>query len=342
MEYFRPIPMTDPSRPEGAFTLAGGWCWFDRVEVLSRSAPPRIIWAKELPEPEFLRLTAPRADFADLSMDRPRLMGILNVTPDSFSDGGRFMTHSAAVTKGKQIARVAEIVDIGGESTRPGAVEVPVNEEIIRTVPVIESLRAGGMRAPISIDTRKALVASAALAAGATLVNDISGLQFDPAMGVMVARSGAALVLMHSQGLPASMQDDPRYGNVLLDVYDGLAQRLAQARALGINPRNIAIDPGIGFGKTQEHNLALMRGLSIFHGLGCPIVLGTSRKRFIGSIGEAEAPAARMPGSIAVALAGIAQGVQVTRVHDVVETRQALRLWSALVSDDPLPVEEDE
>lgn len=342
MEYFRPIPMTDPARNDGAYSLAGGWCWFDRVEVLSRSAPPRIIWAKQLPEPAFERLTAPRPDFAALSMDRPRLMGILNVTPDSFSDGGRFMTHPAAVMKGKQIARVAEIVDVGGESTRPGAVEVPVNEEIIRTVPVIESLRAGGMRAPISIDTRKALVAASALAAGATVVNDVSGLQFDPSMGAVVARSGAALVLMHAQGLPGFMQDNPRYGDVLLDVYDGLAQRLAQAEAMGIDRRNIAIDPGIGFGKALEHNLALLRGLSIFHGLGCPIVLGTSRKRFIGSIGEAEAPAARMPGSVAVALAGIAQGVQVTRVHDVVETRQALRLWSALHCDDPVPVEAEE
>ena len=335
MEYFRPIAMTDPAVPEGAYSLAGGWCWFDRVEVLSRSAPPSVEPASACPDDVLARLTAPRPAFATLSMDRPRLMGILNITPDSFSDGGAYLSHSAATARGKQMARAAEIVDIGGESTRPGASEVPVNEEIVRTAPVIESLRAGGMRAPISIDTRKALVASAALAAGATLVNDVSGLQFDPAMGPMIARAGVPMVLMHSQGLPGDMQDNPRYGDVLLDVYDGLPERLARALALGIKPSQIAIDPGIGFGKTLEHNLALLRGLTIFHGLGCPLVLGTSRKRFIGSIGEAEAPAARMPGSVAVALAGIAQGVQISRVHDVVETRQALRLWQALNADAP-------
>lgn len=333
MEYFRPIAMTDPARPEGSYLLAGGWCWFDRVEVMSRSAAPYLIPAEDCPPEVLKRLTAARPDFAKQSMDRPRLMGIVNVTPDSFSDGGRFLSHSAAMTKGKQVARLAEIVDIGGESTRPGAQEVPVNEEIVRTAPVIESLRAAGMRAPISIDTRKALVASAALAAGATIVNDVSGLEFDPAMGPMVAKAGVPLVLMHSRGLPDTMQDNPRYGDVLLDVYDALADRLGKAEALGIDRAQIAIDPGIGFGKNLEHNLALLRGLSLFHGLGCALVLGTSRKRFIGSIGEAEAPEARMPGSVAVALAGIAQGVQITRVHDVAETRQALRLWQALNTD---------
>lgn len=333
MQYFRPIPMSDPARPAGALTLAGGWCWFDRAEVLSRSAAPRIIPAAEVPGDVLHRLTAPRADFAGLAMDRPRLMGILNVTPDSFSDGGRFNAHDAAVKQGRQIARQAEIVDIGGESTRPGAVEVPVAEEIARTVPVIESLRSGGMRGPISIDTRKALVAGAALRAGATLVNDVSGLAYDPALGPLVAKEGVPLVLMHAQGIPATMQDDPAYADVLLDVFDELAARLARAEAMGIDRSRIAVDPGIGFGKTAAHNLALIRGLSLLHGLGCPVLLGASRKRFIGSIGQAEAPDARMPGSLAVALAGFAQGVQLTRVHDVAETRQALRLWQAVQGD---------
>ncbi|WP_136645937.1 dihydropteroate synthase [Tabrizicola sp. YIM 78059] len=335
--YYRPIPMIDPARAAGALPLAGGWCWFDRVEVLSRSAAPWVIPAGEVPEPVLHRLTAPRAAFASLSMDRPRLMGILNVTPDSFSDGGRFCSAEVAVRQGQQIADDAEIVDIGGESTRPGAREVPIAEEISRTVPVIEALRAGGMRAPISIDTRKASVAAAAIRGGATLVNDVSGLSFDPALGPLIAREGVPLVLMHSQGLPETMQDDPRYGNVLLDVYDELARRLARAEAMGIDRRNIAVDPGIGFGKTAVHNLALLRGLSLLHGLGCPILLGASRKRFIGSIGRAEAPDARMPGSLAVALTGFAQGVQITRVHDVAETRQALRLWQAMHTE---PLEE--
>lgn len=339
MEYFRPIAMTDAARPANAMTLAGGWCWFDQVEVLSRNEPPWLIPAEDCPADVLRRLTAKRTDFAGLSMDRPRLMGILNVTPDSFSDGGRFNSIEQATTHGRQIARAAEILDIGGESTRPGAQQVQIATEIARTAPVIEALRNGGMRGPISIDTRKAMVALPALRAGATLVNDVSGLEFDPALGPLIAQEGVPLVLMHAQGQPLTMQDDPAYADVLLDVYDDLSRRLAKAEAMGISRANIALDPGIGFGKTAAHNLALIRRLSLLHGLGCPILLGASRKRFIGSIGEAEAPAARMPGSLAVALAGVAQGVQIIRVHDVAETRQALRLWQAvqgaMVEDDP-------
>ncbi len=337
MEYFRPITMNDAARPEDALTLAGGWCWFNRVEVLSRSARPRMIAAAECPPDVLRRLTAVRPAFAGLALDRPRLMGILNVTPDSFSDGGRYLSPTAALSQGRLIAKSAEILDIGGESTRPGAAEVPVAEEIARTVPVIEALRAGGMRGPISIDTRKALVAAAALRAGATLVNDVSGLAFDPALGPLVAKEAVPLVLMHALGTPATMQDDPSYGNVLLDVYDQLAARLTAAVAQGINPAKIVLDPGIGFGKSAAHNLALIRGLSLLHGLGCPILLGASRKRFIGSIGGGlggtDSAESRMSGSIAVALAGFAQGVQITRVHDAAETRQALRLWQALHAD---------
>ncbi|WP_103256448.1 dihydropteroate synthase [Tabrizicola aquatica] len=333
MEYFRPIAMTDAARPDGAFSLAGGWCWFDRVQVLSRAAAPRLIAARDLPEIVLHRLTAPRPDFASLSMDRPRLMGIVNTTPDSFSDGGRYLSQAAAVDHARLVARSAELVDIGGESTRPGAAEVPVAEEIARTAPVIEALRAGGMRAPISVDTRKSLVATAALKAGASVVNDVSGLDFDPSLGKVVAKARVPMVLMHAQGLPETMQDAPQYGDVLLDVYDALAERLARAEAMGIAREDIAIDPGIGFGKTMAHNLVLLRGLSLFHGLGCPLLVGTSRKRFIGSIGRAETAEERMPGSVAVALSGIAQGVQITRVHDVAETRQALRLWQALHTD---------
>lgn len=332
MEYFRPIAMTDPARPKAALPLAGGWCWFDRVEVLSRAATGRIIAASEVPEPVLHRLTAPRTDFAGLSMDRPRLMGILNVTPDSFSDGGRFLAAEAAVAQARAMAEGAEIIDIGGESTRPGAVEVPVAEEIARTAPVIRALRAGGLTCPISIDTRKAPVAQAALEAGASIVNDVSAFDFDPTLGLLAASTDVPVILMHAQGVPATMQDDPRYGDVLLDVYDGLAARLARAEALGIDRARIMLDPGIGFGKTQVHNLTLLRGLSLFHGLGCPILLGTSRKRFIGAIGRAE-PQDRAPGSIATALQGVAQGVQVIRVHDVAETRQALRLWQAMNTD---------
>lgn len=325
MEYFRPIAMTDPARPEAALTLAGGWCWFDRVEVLSRGAKGRVINARDCPAGVLERLTAPRG-FAGLVLDRPRIMGILNVTPDSFSDGGQFLAPEAALAQG--LAMAADIIDVGGESTRPGAAEVSVAEELRRTVPVITALRAAGVL--ISVDTRKAAVAEAALRAGAEIVNDVSALGFDPALGPLVARAGVPVVLMHAQGAPATMQDDPRYGDVLLDVYDGLAARVAAAEAMGIARSRIAVDPGIGFGKTAAHNLALIRGISLFHGLGCPILLGASRKRFIGTVGQAAEADQRVPGSLAVALVGVAQGVQMVRVHDVPETRQALRLWLAV------------
>jgi dihydropteroate synthase len=335
MEYFRPIVMTEAHQRSGAYPLAGGWCWFDHVEVLSREDEPRLIPAVACPADVLERLTAPRPHFCGLTLDRPRLMGILNVTPDSFSDGGLYLAPKAALAQGRLVAKEAEIIDIGGESTRPGAAEVSLAEETARTVPVIEALRAGGMRGPISIDTRKSLVAAAALQAGATLVNDVSGLGFDPALGPLIARAKAPVVIMHAQGLPATMQDNPSYENVLLDVYDALSAQVEAAVALGIERHKIAIDPGIGFGKTAAHNVALIRGLSLLHGLGCPILLGASRKRFIGSIGRADGTQDRLPGSLAVAMAGFAQGVQITRVHDVTETRQALRLWQALHFAEP-------
>jgi dihydropteroate synthase len=173
-------------------------------------------------------------------------------------------------------------------------------------------------------------VARAAFATGATILNDVTALQFDPEMAQAAVDLAAPVILMHSIATPATMQDNPQYEDVLLDVYDALAARVAEAEAAGIPRNRIAIDPGIGFGKTQGHNVALLQGLSLFHGLGCPILLGASRKRFIGSIGGATDPQARMPGSLAVALAGVAQGVQMIRVHDVAETRQALRLWQAV------------
>ena len=326
--YYRPLPQTDPARPADALPLAGGWCWFDRIEVLRRDGPPRVIAAAEAPPEVLARLTAPRAPVAGLTLDRPRIMGILNVTPDSFSDGGDHLAPATAQEHARaMVAAGAAILDIGGESTRPGAADVPVPEEIARTAPVIAAL-AGG--APISIDTRKAAVAQAALVAGAALVNDVSAFLHDPAMAGAVAAAGAPVCLMHAQGTPQTMQADPRYDDVLLDVYDHLAARVAAAEAAGIARARILVDPGIGFGKTQAHNLALLARLSLFHALGCPILLGVSRKRFIGTIGQAPEPKARMPGSVAVALAGVAQGAQVIRVHDVAETRQALALWQAV------------
>ncbi len=329
MEYLRPLVQSGPARPGDALSLAGGPLWFTHVERLRRGAPPEILPAARAGA-ALAALTAPRADFAGLSMGRPRIMAILNVTPDSFSDGGRFLAPEAALAQASALAEAADLLDIGGESTRPGARPVPEAEEIARTAPLIATLRAGGLDLPVSIDTRKAAVAAAALDAGAGVVNDVAALTFDPALAPLVAGRRVPVILMHHLGSPETMQQDPRYDDVLLDVYDWLALRVRAAEAAGIDRACIAIDPGIGFGKTQAHNLALIRGLSLFHGLGLPILLGASRKRFIGTIGGAGDAAARMPGSVAVALAGVAQGVQMLRVHDAAETRQALRLWQAV------------
>jgi len=331
MTYYRPIAMTDACRPAGALPLAGGWCWFSQAEVLTRAGSRGVVAAADIPAAARARLTAPRAPLAGLAMDAPRLMGILNVTPDSFSDGGRFAAPDVAVAHARAMADGgADILDIGGESTRPGAAEVPEAEEAARTAPVIAALRRGGLETPVSIDTRKAAVARAALAAGAGLVNDVAALTWDAGLAGVVAGSGAALCLMHAQGTPQTMQADPRYDDVTLDVYDFLEDRIRVAEAAGISRDRICIDPGIGFGKTQAHNLTLLRNISVFHGLGCAILLGVSRKRFIGTLSGEDRADRRGPGTIAVTLAGVAQGVQIHRVHDIPETRQALRLWQAV------------
>lgn len=329
MIYWRPLVQSGATRPKDALSLAGGALWFNAVERLERGHAAEVVPATEAGaalEP----LVAPRASFAGLAMDQPRIMGILNVTPDSFSDGGRFLDSSAALDQARALAGFSDILDIGGESTRPGAAPVAEAEEIARTAPVIGALRAGGLDLPISIDTRKAVVADAALRAGADIVNDVAALTFDAGLAPLVAKAQAPVILMHHQGTPEVMQADPRYENVLLDVYDWLAERVEAAVAAGIPRQRIAVDPGIGFGKTVAHNLALIRGIALFHGLGCPILLGASRKRFIGTISGVDEPAARMPGSLAVALAGAGQGVQMIRVHDAAETRAALRLWQAV------------
>ncbi|GGF70538.1 dihydropteroate synthase [Paracoccus acridae] len=314
--YYRPLP-----DPYGRHRLAGGWIRFSQVEVLERGQLPRL--GTDIPPDLLERLTAPRSGVLDLSMDRPRVMGIVNATPDSFSDGGTY----DPVQWGRQLMQDgADLLDIGGESTRPGAAEVPVAEEIGRIVPVIRALAD----APLSVDTRKTAVARAALAAGAGLINDVSGFDFDPALASLTAEAKVPVCLMHAQGLPETMQDDPRYDDVLLDVYDALEARIRRAEAAGIARNRILVDPGIGFGKTQAHNLAILRRISLYHGLGCAILLGVSRKRFIGAVGGAQDPADRSPGTLAVTLAAVAQGVQIHRVHDVRGLVQGLRLWQAV------------
>lgn len=268
----------------------------------------------------------PRPDFAGLVMDAPRVMGIVNVTPDSFSDGGAHEEGDVAAAAGRAMwAAGAEIVDIGGESTRPGAEAVALEDEGARILPVIAALGASGVR--VSADTRKAALMGEAVAAGAAIINDVSGLTYESGSAEAAAATGAGVVVMHMRGDPRSMQDEPHYDDVALEVYDELAQRLAAARAAGIAEHNLAVDPGIGFAKSFDHNLQLLERLAILHGLGVPLLVGVSRKGFVGHVTGERIAGRRLPGSLAMALAAAAQGAQMLRVHDVGETVQALAAW---------------
>lgn len=258
----------------------------------------------------------------------PRIMGILNVTPDSFSDGGRLASVADAVAAGLRMRDAgAAIVDVGGESTRPGAQPVPPDEERARVLPVIEGLARAGV--PVSIDSRNAPVMRAALAAGATMLNDVSALTHDPdSLGVAVA-SDAPVVLMHMAGTPETMQQAPHYADVLAEVRAWLAARIAACEAAGIPRARLIADPGIGFGKGLQHNLALLGGLEAFHALDVPILLGASRKSLIAGIAGAAPPDQRLGGSLALAIRAAEAGCQWVRVHDVPETAQALAVWQA-------------
>ena len=320
--------------------LAGGLTWFAQVELILGDGRRELVPVEgietrfdEAMAADWARITAPRAPLQmgerTIRLDQPQVMGIINATPDSFSDGGAYPDSGAAAEAGATMAaQGAAIIDVGGESTRPGAATVWEGDEIERVLSIVQQLAAGG--AAVSIDTRKAGVMQAAIGAGAGLVNDVSALTWDPQAATVVAAAGVPVVLMHHQGDPATMQDAPRYDDVLVDVYHWLEERIAAAEAAGISRDKILVDPGIGFGKTVAHNLELLNGLALFHGLGCPIVLGASRKRMIGALSN-EAPAGqRVAGSLALALKAVDQGAQVVRVHDVPETVQALKVWRGL------------
>ena len=280
------------------------------------------------------RLGANQAKFTSLSLEAPRLMAIVNVTPDSFSDGGdRFDAQQAIDDALAMRDAGADILDVGGESTRPGAAPVPLEEERRRVLPVVKALAAQG--ALVSIDTRHPRVMADALDLGAKIINDVTALTGDPGSLPLVAESQASVVLMHMLGEPRSMQHDPRYEDVALDIYDFLEGRVSACLTAGIPRDRIAVDPGIGFGKNVSHNLQLLAQISLFHGLGCPILLGVSRKSFIGRLSQNEPPKERVAGSLAAALAGVAQGVQILRVHDVPETVQAVNVWRAICSEMP-------
>jgi dihydropteroate synthase len=258
----------------------------------------------------------------------PKLMGVVNVTPDSFSDGGRFLDPERAIAHGLELARQgAEILDVGGESTRPGAEEVSAEEEMARVVPVVVGLAE---TATVSVDTSKLAVAQAALDAGASIVNDVTALRHDPEIGALCAERSAGLVLMHMQGDPRTMQENPVYDDVVDDVKAFLAERVEAAVDAGVDEERIWLDPGIGFGKTLEHNLELLRRLGELRELGRPLVVGASRKSFIGKI-DGSPVGDRLGGSIASSVLAAAEGAEILRVHDVAETVQAMRMASAIL-----------
>lgn len=269
--------------------------------------------------------------FAGLTLDRPLVMGIVNVTPDSFSDGGLYADSESAIAHGRKLlADGADILDIGGESTRPGAAPLAPDAELARVIPVIRALVADG--ALVSIDTRRATVMRVALEAGARIVNDVTALTGDVYSLDVVRNSDASVVLMHMLGDPQTMQVNPTYADVVGEVTSYLAERVAVCRAAGIGPKRIAVDPGIGFGKTVEHNLALLAGVERLRDLGVTVLVGASRKAFIGKLSRGEPAPERVSGSIAAALAAVARGAHIVRVHDVAQTCQALAVWRAVAA----------
>lgn len=313
-----------------AFPLAGGPVAFSMVEILGGEAPgsdSEYVSAAERPAAIAALGTAP-APFAGLDLSRPVVMGVVNVTPDSFSDGGDFFDPARAIDRALKLAEEgAAIVDIGGESTRPGADPMPVSDEIARILPVIEAAVAAGIT--VSVDTRRSRVMRAAIDAGARIVNDITALTDDPdALGV-VAASDASVVLMHMQGRPETMQQAPSYRLASYDIFAWLSARVDACVAAGLPRGRIAVDPGIGFGKTDAHNMEILRRAGAFHGTGCAVAIGVSRKSFIGRIAGIENPKDRLPGTVAATMLALSRGVQIHRVHDVAAAVQAIAIWQA-------------
>ena len=349
--WLRPVgfsTMDNTSEAAGLMPLAGGWLGFTHLDLLQqqgerytvcRLAPQQLLDAAALAGPAaaetchaaLRQLTIRRPDFAGLSMEKPHIMGILNATPDSFSDGGVHYHAAHAISAGQtMLQQGASILDIGGESTRPGAEPVSRQEESRRIMPVISELADTG--AVISADTRHAETMQLALEAGAMVINDVGGLRGHGVLQVL-EEAQASAVIMHMQGEPGTMQDNPQYGFAPAEIYDWLAGRLDAAVAAGIPRHRLAVDPGIGFGKTVRHNMQLMAWLSLFHGLGVPVLLGASRKSTIGRLSCGEPAAERLPGSLSLATMAVAQGVQLVRVHDVAETAQSLAVTSALLAE---------
>jgi dihydropteroate synthase len=343
--YLRPVGiMAAASSPPEARKLAGGPLAFSNLEISVRDAGQVLratasiadvhSWAAsenrtEAVEILLARISAPRQSVAGLDFTRPQVMGILNVTPDSFHDGGLDANAVAAVTRGQALhAAGAHIVDVGGESTRPGASPVPEEEELTRVLPVIEGLVG---KVTVSIDSRRAGVLSRCLTAGATLANDVHALTGERCVEAVV-EAGVPVVLMHGPADPTIMQSDTDYGDVSLDSWDWLAKRIEICEAAGLPRDKILVDPGIGFSKTAEQSARVLGDISLYHSLGCAIVLGASRKSFIAGVSRGEASEDRLAGSVTAVNHALSQGVQVLRVHDVAETSQAIAVWRSMMN----------
>ncbi len=322
-----------------ALPLAGSGIAFGAVRLWEgepgnvKHAIVRISTIQAIDEPRVRvlldRIAAPRAAVAGIPMDGPRIMGIVNITPDSFSDGGDYFAAGAAIAHAHRLAdEGADFIDIGAESTRPGASAVTVEEELRRLMPVLEGLAGFGV--PISVDTRKPEVMRQAASAGASVINDVSALTFATNSLSTAAGLQKPVILLHAQGSPETMQDNPVYKDAVIEVYDFLESRIEAAAAAGLPRERVIADPGIGFGKALDHNLSLLQSICLFHGLGVPLLIGTSRKGFIRKITGARDPKERVAGGFTAVLDAVSQGVQIVRVHDVYETHQALSCWKSL------------
>ena len=329
--YYRPIIQNDIIRPEYYFNLSNQNQWFDRFERFERGKEPSHISVKEAPAEVLRKLTSTRKSDIFENFKSPLIMGILNLTPDSFSDGGKnFNTSDALESAEKMICDGVDVIDVGGESTKPGAEQISDKVELDRIETVIKAIKKKRPNCVVSVDTRKSRVMKRVLELGVNFINDVSALSFDKKSAQILAAENAQICLMHGGLNPKNMQENTTYNDVLLDVYDYLEERITFAVSSGIKRENIIVDPGIGFGKTESQNVRLIQKASIFHSLGCPVLYGASRKAFIGSISGVDKARDRFPGSISVALDLIRQGVQFIRVHDTSESKQAVSMWKAI------------
>ncbi len=315
-----------------AVPLAGSEVAFLSVETFCR-LPDGKFECRMVPasssDIDLTRLTEEREAFGGVRLNKPVVVGILNVTPDSFSDGGDFMKPKDAISRATTlVTEGADIVEIGAESTRPGATPLEEREELERLLPVVEGALAAGIR--VSVDTRRANVMKSAIDAGVCIINDVTALTWEAESIDVIASSGASVVLMHMQGNPRTMQDNPRYNFASVEIYEWLSHRVEACVRSGIPKERIAIDPGFGFGKTTNHNTDILDRVGIFHGIGCALSIGVSRKSFLGTITGASAPKQRLAATIAATIVAIARGAQIHRVHDVAAVKQAINVWNAL------------